>query len=648
VSTFRKPLDLPATDSMAMAMVPGSFNAESNEIDIVWLDGLTLDRRDCCGDKYVLHFNPVGCHLDRANSGAPFLWNHPQAKGYNGALGIEPQHVIGNCKPASVMLSPVGKGTATIRLIPFNPDPIAARPAEQQGAFLVANGYSRGISQGWRYDKVRVVEYPDTDQPPDVFVDEWTVLEFSAAPIQEVEGAATAAMKEAEMPKPTETPETPVALTEQDVAAAKTAGANDGAAKERARTKGILATVAAMGLDASVGTSAIDSDEDLSAFRDRVINERAADTSADRVSGQIKPGRDSRDKLRDGIAAVMFDKAMNRAPSDASADLHDHSVMQLYKAYASALGVTGRLTDQQAAKIALGLGFSAGMQTPSDLPNAMEGVGNRSLKEKSAEYPIDFNDLVIPKVVPDFRVSTLIGFGLQGTMEKVPAGGKPTPWKTAEEAEGFKPSRFMGKIVWSWEDQQNDDLGVIGQTAEELAKGHTNARLDSFWTEFMNGTYGGVALYDATHANVVASQGADPSVAQLGKMRKLHRKQVNISGRPMNAVVSHVIFNSDHETAVDTFASYQVNANTVGGGVPKWVLPLKYICQPRLDVAKFWYTASVMAQKCFVEAVLKNAQEPMFRMVVDPETLAISWILDHSWVHKAVEFRGVARNKGEA
>lgn len=661
---FRQPLKFASTDSMALSIAPESFDDKTNEIDITWLDGFEIERRDPWGDRYILRFYPEGMNLARVNGGgACFFWNHPQMQ-FEGTGAIQPKHVIGTSLSASV--SSEGKGAARVRLIPFNTDPIAVRPENQEGAYLVASGFVRGVSMGWQYDEVSIEEFPDTDQPPIVHVKRCTIVEFSAAPIQQVMGAHTASHQEDPMPKPNDTAPVVESKVEPQAGApdaaaldaarlaGESAGKEAGAKAERDRIAGINQTCAALGLGLDVASAAIADGTPLQKFRDDAIaaKARAGDAASPRVTFQ--PGGDEKDKIREAMQEALYARATGKEPTDRARRFAVRHTTEMFREYLSMCGATdaARMSEADVLRYGLGFGAASGMIAPSDLPNLMQGTGNRILKDRLDQMGAPNYEalgLVRTITVPDYRASSVLDFGFVGSMEKVPVGKGPNPQTVTESAESFTPARYMMSHVWGKEAQRNDDLGALGRWAEEAAAGVLNTRLSSFWTEFQAGTVGGKAIFHTDHANITASSGGVPSVDQIGKGRKLMRKQTNFAGRPLDLYPEIIIFPAECETDVDKLLDPRLIQDSSGNAVPNFVRSLTPCCEPRLDATstKLWYLASKRIPS-FVEARLRGEEAPMFRRVLDERTLGVEMIVDWTFVHKATEYRTLYRNKGEA
>ncbi len=405
----------------AASLLPESFDAKDNTIDVIWFTEPDAIRTDLCGTRFIERLHPEGCNLSRLNAGAVFAWNHPEM-GPEGVFGIEPEDCIGNVVPGSAAIA--NQGRAKVRLSDL--------PAHATATGTVARGYVRGISAAYSKDSVQVEE-PE-DGLPILHVLTWTPFELSAAPIQQDTGATTRNLEVPPMPNTDKAPEfTPVVETPVKIEAAPEAvralDVNAIKADERARFAAIKATCRALSLPDSVGDEYVASDMNVDAVRAALINKRAeadAQTEINPVR-RVVITRDQTDTLRESFVEGLAARAGNYAPTDKGARFAGKSIASAMRIYLrEGMGVSGT-EDMEPAEIidvALGMRAMSGVN-PSDMNDLLTATGQRNLRRGYTTEGRDFESLCRFETVKDFRPVSDIQFGALGSLKEMEVGGTP-------------------------------------------------------------------------------------------------------------------------------------------------------------------------------------------------------------------------------
>ncbi|MBF0342015.1 MAG: peptidase U37, partial [Magnetococcales bacterium] len=161
-------IDLPM-QSRAASFVPGSANAETRTVELVWSTGAAVRRRDWKNEPFdeVLSLDPGHVDLSRLNTGAPLLNTH-----WNVSLG----GVIGVVERAWI---DGGVGKALVRF--------SLREDVADIFKDVCDGILRNISVGYSVRQYEVTAEPG--QVPQWRAIDWIPLELSVVPVGADPGA---------------------------------------------------------------------------------------------------------------------------------------------------------------------------------------------------------------------------------------------------------------------------------------------------------------------------------------------------------------------------------------------------------------------------------------------------------------------------
>lgn len=199
------------------------------------------------------------------------------------------------------------------------------------------------------------------------------------------------------------------------------------------------------------------------------------------------------------------------------------------------------LGEEEQAAAALGLevgGFgrfsmaSGTAASPSDFPTLMNAIIRKSLDQPFGEEELTYTRWAKRVAdLPDFKPSTFVR---TGEFAEFPQLGDKEEFKdtTTDEDVGWISVDRFGQ-GWSLTPRMvvDDNLGALADVGMEMRAAH-DATLNRLCVNLltMNALApDGVALFDNSHANVVAT-GAAPGVAEIGKVQEAMRRQRGISG----------------------------------------------------------------------------------------------------------------------
>lgn len=691
--TAKHPLEVLALDACAATFLPDTYDAKTNEIDVVWFTQTDLMRMDVWGNRYIERFYPEGANLTRLNEGCSFFWNHAWKE--KGITGVGQRDIIGNVVPGSASLTPQADGSwlgkARVRLIPF-PDVITNEtPDDQAAAFKVAHGYIRGISQGYSKDQIRVEEFPNTDQPPILHVEKFSPFELSAAPIQAAIGAGTQSMEApmtirfapdgaagaggAPTPQPTPaaqpgtaagTPGGAPAPAAAPAAPAAVPIAQPGAAsietpeqmatririEERERAQGIRAAVTTLGLSAEMVGEMEGSAMSLQEINSELLRRKARldSASSNQISGAARITRDQHDTLREAIVEGICARSLGVAPSEKGKQFMALNLVGVARHYLRQIGVSSAefMSELDVINAALGFSSAPGQTMPSDLPILLQQVGNRSLVKGYAAEPRDFEKLVRFEQVSDFRKRKAVQFAAQGGLKRILPGKAPDVGTFTESAEEYGTAPWGRGWFVDRTSLINDDTGAFGRLPFEAGKKIRQAELIEFWTKFVAAKLSDNQLVcSAAHKNVTASGGSAPSVDEVAKGVVLMAAREDLSGDRLNIQPDLLIGPSTLWGAIMKLTG-RIAPTQTSDVVPAIIGTLSPIVQGRLDAysTKKWWLGS-SAYPCFAFTTLNGQSEPRYRSQVDFETEGVKAIINYDFDIDALDSLGLYQNKGE-
>lgn len=165
-------VDLPKF-GRAAELVPGSYNEDSNTVDIIWTTGASVRRYSWWDDLYyneILEVSESALRLDRLNAGAPLLNTHDSSS---------LESVIGSVVPDTARTEG-SIGLATVVL--------SRADADKDIVSKIKDGIIRNISVGYRIHKVEKSAGKEGEDE-DWRVTDWEPLELSFVPIPADAGA---------------------------------------------------------------------------------------------------------------------------------------------------------------------------------------------------------------------------------------------------------------------------------------------------------------------------------------------------------------------------------------------------------------------------------------------------------------------------
>jgi hypothetical protein len=291
-----------------------------------------------------------------------------------------------------------------------------------------------------------------------------------------------------------------------------------------------------------------------------------------------------------------------------------------------------------------------------DFTAILEGALHASIRRGWEDEPASHRAWV--RVVPfvDFREAKRPILSSAPDLERVGEGGEYTHGYFSDEGTGYRIEKYGKIVALSWEVLVNDNLGAFLRVQPAL--GQAARRLESdlvYGLLALNGAAGptmpdGVALFNAAHANLVATPGALSSdLLSLG--RTLLRKQKSLAARLsssgggyLSLVPRFWIVPAEHETAAEVILANSSRRMTSEKSSAEWIASLELVVEPRLPTGAI-YLAADSGQIDTIEmgALEENIGGPHMETEQGFDTDESRWKIRHTVGVKAIDHRGMVK-----
>lgn len=679
------------TDPRAMPMltrgaelVPASFNDDDNTVDVVWTTGARGRRYDYWTDTQYeeeLVVTPEAVDMTRFNAGVIQVFdNHRTYGGVSAILGVAIRGSIEN-----------GEGRATIRL---------SKRADI--ADIVADikaGIIRSISVGYvvnKYEITRAIDRTDGGTVPLYRAVSWTPHEISFVSIpfdaeastrsaptaghpcefttrapahSSTQPEATMTIQGTQPGAPTSAPvdsnRSAAPAAPVPAAPAATPPANDDAAARAAqeaatRAADITELCARHGVS-QLAAGLIRSGNSVDQARSAVLDELARSDAAagGHRNVRIQTVSDETEQRRNAIGDAIVLRANPNASFrrdaervDAARQYRGMTLMDMARESIETAGGNARgLSRREIAVMALNLDRDmqgrSGMQSTSDFPQILAGTVNRTLRSAYEIQSRTFTGWARESSAPDFREVARTQLSESAAFKQINPGGEYKMITFGESAEKYSLGKWGGIVALTWETIINDDLGAFDRIPLALAAEAAAIEGDIVYGILTGAGLmsDGVALFDASHANVAAAGGAITDLT-LGDGRAAMRKQIGLKGRVLNLTPSFLIVGPDNETAANKYTSASFVAAKAGDINPNYNTSLEVVVDPRIQ-GKAWHLAATPALVDTIEYAYLEGEQGLFtetRQGFEVDGLQIK--ARHVFGAKAIDWRGMYKNAG--
>lgn len=403
------------------------------------------------------------------------------------------------------------------------------------------------------------------------------------------------------------------------------------------------------GVSAIMDAALIDTNCDVQAANSKLLAHLGAQGSPI-VGASIHTVEDETDKRRTGIVAAMMIRAgVADADTRAKHAGNPFRGQSLFDIARASLARDGIKTDGMDRMAIVGAAFTQGT---GDFPILLENVLHKTLQTAYAAQPDTWTRFCARGSVSDFRAHNRYRVGSIGNLETVNELGEFKSKPIPDGEKGTLTATTKGNIVnISRQAIINDDLGAmlglatsLGRAAKRTVEADVYALLAS--NPVMSD---GVALFHATHANLVAT-GAVPSVDQFDNMRVLMAQQKDVGGNDFLSLTPGVWLGPvglGGTARVVNAAEYDPDATT-GKNRPNKVRGLvgDIVDSPRLSGTAYYMFADPSVATVIEVAFLDGQSEPFLESQTGFTVDGTAWKVRLDYGVAAIDYRGAVKNNG--
>lgn len=612
---------------------PGSYDAETRTLDVLWTTGADVERYAWDGSLYLerLSFEPGAINLVRLNSGrAPFLRQH--RGDIDNTLGV----VV-----ADSIRFDNQNGYAKVRL--------SSAEADAGVVGKILDGILTNISVG--YLIAEEAEIKEKGQPLVRLAQRWEPYELSLVAMGADAGASVRELQhsigEDKMDKEMEVKAQPVAAEDVDTARA------EGVQSERARISQIAEAARRLGVDATAGQELIDAGVTLDVARSMLIDMRAEKDKIVVSHPVVEVVAAEADKRREAYVSGMYARMhpSARVVTDGLAgEIRGMRIGDVAKRALEDAGVnTGKMTRYDIARAAL-MGRAGGFHTTSDFPFLMGDLARKSLMSGYTAVPNTFANWTRQVNLPDTLTHNLVSFGEFATLSDIPEGGE-FPQVTAGEAkEAWKLQKSGARFAYTVEMLLNDETDALSRMPMMFGASAQRKQGDVVYALLTaNGDMSdGIPLFDALHSNVGTA--GVPTATAIAELQKLMRVQTGLDGTEVVGVpMRFVIVPEILRFTVAQLLGGAYVPTSAGAAVTADQLGLTIVSDPRLDAhsAAHWYGAASPAEMdTVVYGFLDGENGPVLEDYADPDHDAYILKVRQFFAAKPADWRGLVYNAG--
>lgn len=638
-------------------MAVSSVDAEARTVEVVWSTGAIVRRFDWNRWRSfdeALDMDSASIRMDRLNAGAPVLNTHNQSE-LEDQIGVVERAWLEN-----------GEGRALLR--------ISRRPDVEPIWQDIADGIVRNISVGYIVHAYQITERDDGAVAEYKAID-WEPTEISLVPVPADVGAGVRGERPDDAPQypvryiepetpaaPAAAPAAPVAeqitptpekrMDPKDIEALQIA-ARKAEADRQAGIRKLCSHYPQLGAEferAMLDDMACD----IPAARERVLDKLATDQKP--ISGNhIRTVLDEGETRREAMASAVMHRAGQLKDLPESA--REYRGLTLSEMARVSLQKQGMDTRGMAASEVTRELFNPqnrSLMATSDFSVAMSNAVGRVLRRAYETAPRSFSAWARQGRLSDFRPATRVAVSGSLKLEKVNEHGEFKRGAMTDSGEQIQLATYAKSIGITRQTIINDDLDVFGRIPQMYAQAAVAMESSLVYSILTgNPTMGdGIALFDAGHANMAASNAAI-NVASLGAARGAMRVQKDPgSGEPLNLQPRFLIV----PAALETVALQYISQNYIAAKSADYnpfAGTLDLIVEPRLDAvsATSWFLAADPAAVDTVEyAYLDGAEglqiETRDGFASGSDVQGIEVLAYEDFAAKAIDHRGLYKQPG--
>jgi hypothetical protein len=644
------------------AVVPASWSADDNGVDVVWTTGARRRTYDWMTDQVFdeeLVVDADSVDMTRFEAGVvQVIDGHRVHEGTSTILGIAKRGWIEG-----------GQGHARVVFRTSTPE-LAAIANDVQAGLLRAMSFGYSVQ---RYEIIRAQDRTDGGTVPLYRATRWTPQELSFVAVPADPNAAPRSQQSSHPceivradAQPSQEPSMPQTInTEAPVTPAAGAPVADAIrADALIQSAADITEMCARHGVPQLAASLIRSGATVDKARESVLNELALRDAAQggHVNVRsIQTGRDETETRLKGLEEALNHRLDSRsAITDNGRQYRSLSLLEMGRDYLQSRGIDTRGMDRMRLATEMLHFRSAGMHTTSDFSNLMSSVANKRLRAAYDQNPGTYAMWArrAPNA-PDFKNIQVTALSGAPDLLRTNEHGEFTYGTMRDGAETYSVVTFGRIVSLTRQAIVNDDLRAFDRLVSAYgaaARRLENRTVYSILTANAN-MADGVALFSAvsgarTQANVTTGAGSALQLSALATARAAMRVMRGLNGEELNVTPSYLIVPAALEqTAYQlTSANYvpatqaAINEFRAGGRTA-----LEPIVEPLLDTtsATQWYLAANSAQIDTVEyCYLDGAEGPVIESDVGFEVDGVSYKCRLDFGAKAIDFRGLLRAAG--
>lgn len=516
---------------------------------------------------------------------------------------------------------------------------IVAGPLGDQTLDLIESG-GASLSIGYSVNDWRA-DAPAARDEPVFTATRWQLLEVSLVSIPADPAARFCSLESHTMTEP-DAPDTNTTraapLDERSIRA------------ERARITGITTSGRSTRAAPALIERLINEGTPLEAARAALLEDAVSRDNASRIDtlcATAVTGRREADFREAAIDALLIRNGVPVAtPHPAARDLARTSLLSMAESLLSMRGQETRgSADQVLAR--------AYTHTSGDFPQLLANIGEKALLTGYELEPASHRAWVRETELSDFKAVARVGLSDAPTLTNVPEGGEYSYGTFGERGETIQLATYGRLFSITRQCLINDDLGALTRIPQAFGASARRKEADMVYAILTTNAnmQDGVALFHATHANLLTGAGSVLNVAGLDAARKAMRLQTAAQGAVLNVVPRYLIVPAALETAAEVLIASTTRVDQTNPGVPMpaFIRSLQLVVDPRLDAASAtaWYLAADANQVDTIELARLAGQNGLFTETRE------GWNVDGTEFKarldvgvKAIDWRGLLKSAG--
>jgi hypothetical protein len=298
-------------------------------------------------------------------------------------------------------------------------------------------------------------------------------------------------------------------------------------------------------------------------------------------------------------------------------------------------------------------------QSTSDFGSILENVMNKSLRQAYLDAPKTWSVWARRATAPDFKNISRPALSEVPSLQNINESGGIKYVTLTDSKETYALQEYIGGILLTRRAIINDDLNAFSRIPMQQAQAAARTEEDVAYAVLTGNPEmaDGHDLFDDTnHFNALASGGAVPyTVAAIlptwNRMRK--QKGPKLAAR-LDLTPRFLIVPTAQEIGAQQFVSSVVDPSKNNATPNPFNGRLTVVANSRLDdqtTATQWYLAADYrdnqvdtVEVCFLE----NEPMPVLKQETDFDTEDVRFAVRHTVAAKAIDFRGLTRDKGAA